>query len=354
MPAPLRRPPTHWRCGRFALALDRVQVMGVLNVTPDSFSDGGRHMTADAALARALQMVEEGADIIDVGGESTRPGAAPVSAQEELQRVLPVLRGLRRLTLPVSIDTSQPAVIEAALALGVSIINDVRALRVAGALEAVRGSDCGLVLMHMQGEPATMQARPAYADVVAEVDAWLRERRDQVCAQGIGADRIALDPGFGFGKTHAHNRRLLACLRRFTELGQPLLVGLSRKSSLGNLTGRPVAERMAASVAAALIAMENGAQIVRVHDVAATRDAVAVWSAVRAAGRAAESDPESGPATDLDLEADMELDPGEGAKAQAAMTPQTMTDETEAQAMDGGKAAGSKVGTTASTGRRRA
>jgi dihydropteroate synthase len=279
-----------WRCGRYRLPLDRMHLMGVLNVTPDSFSDGGRYATVQAALAHAHQMVDEGVDIIDVGGESTRPGAPAVPAEEELARVLPVLRAVRDLPVPISIDTSEPAVMQAALDLGVSVINDVRALRRPGALEVARASpDCGIVLMHMAGEPATMQRQPHYSDVLGEVLAWLAQRRDLVCAAGIAADRIAVDPGFGFGKNQGHNRQLLAGLGQLQVLGQPVLVGLSRKSTLGELTGRPVTQRLPASLAAALIAAQNGARIVRVHDVGATRDALAVWEAVEADCRAAGS-----------------------------------------------------------------
>jgi dihydropteroate synthase len=274
-------PPGAWRCGRFLLDLDRVRVMGVLNVTPDSFSDGGRYAALDAALARAGVLIEEGADILDIGGESTRPGAAPVPVEVQMERVLPLLRQLRDAPLPISIDTSEPALMRAALDEGAAIINDVRALRRDGAIEAVRTGQCGVVLMHMQGEPATMQDAPAYAEVVGEVHDWLAARCAAVVEAGVAAPRIALDPGFGFGKTLEHNRRLLAGLSRLADLGQPVLVGLSRKSSLGRLTGRTVGDRLAASLAAALLAAQRGARIVRVHDVAPTRDALAVWEAVR-------------------------------------------------------------------------
>ncbi len=255
--------------------------MGVLNVTPDSFSDGGRYAALDAALARAGVLIEEGADILDIGGESTRPGAAPVPVEVQMERVLPLLRQLRDAPLPISIDTSEPALMRAALDEGAAIINDVRALRRDGAIEAVRTGQCGVVLMHMQGEPATMQDAPAYAEVVGEVHDWLAARCAAVVEAGVAAPRIALDPGFGFGKTLEHNRRLLAGLSRLADLGQPVLVGLSRKSSLGRLTGRTVGDRLAASLAAALLAAQRGARIVRVHDVAPTRDALAVWEAVR-------------------------------------------------------------------------
>jgi len=280
--SPAGAPPV-WRCGRHLLSLERVLVMGVLNVTPDSFSDGGRHDTLAAAIAHAHALVAEGADIIDIGGESTRPGAAAVPDAVERARVLPVLQALRDLPVPLSVDTSQPALMHAALDLGVSILNDVRALRREGALAVARAStDCGIVLMHMIGEPAGMQAHAHYADVVEEVRSWLGRRRDEVVAAGIDPARIALDPGFGFSKTRGHNRALLSGLRGLAAIDQPLLVGLSRKSTLGELTGRPVTERLAASLAAALLAVHNGARVVRVHDVGATRDALAVWQACAA------------------------------------------------------------------------
>jgi dihydropteroate synthase len=257
--------------------------MGVLNVTPDSFSDGGQHATVQAAVAHAHRMVEEGVDIIDIGGESTRPGASPVPAEEEMARVVPVLQALRNLPVPISIDTSEPALMRAALDLGAAIINDVRSLRRPGALDVARSSpDCGVVLMHMSGEPATMQREPYYANVVGEVLDWLAQRRDSVVAAGVTAARIALDPGFGFGKTQGHNRQLLAGLDRLQALGHPVFVGLSRKSTLGELTGRAVTNRLPASLAAALIAAQHGARIIRVHDVAATRDVIAVWQAFAA------------------------------------------------------------------------
>jgi dihydropteroate synthase len=280
-----------WHCGRYGLPLDRVHLMGVLNVTPDSFSDGGRNVDPQAALAHAQQMIDEGATIIDVGGESTRPGAPAVTADDELARVLPVLQALRDLPVAVSIDTSEPRVMRAALDLGATIINDVRALRRPGALEVACASpDCGVVLMHMAGEPSTMQHDPRYGDVLHEVLRWLAQRRDVVLAAGVAPGRIALDPGFGFGKTQGHNRRLLAGLAQMQDLGHPVLVGLSRKSTLGELTGRPVTQRLPASIAAALIAAQSGARIVRVHDVGATRDALAVWEAVEADRRSTADD----------------------------------------------------------------
>jgi dihydropteroate synthase len=269
----------HWRTSRFEIDLARPRVMGIVNVTPDSFSDGGRD--AAAAVAHCDQLLREGAEILDIGGESTRPGARTPSAVEELARVLPVLCHAVTLGVPVSVDTSQPSVIRAALDLGVDIVNDVRALQRPGALEAVAAHPhAGVCLMHMQGEPGAMQTAPHYEDVVAEVAAFLGARRDAALAAGIGAGRIVLDPGIGFGKTVEHNLALLARQQELLALGQPLLLGWSRKSTLGAVTGRAVGERQAASVAAALLAVERGARIVRVHDVAATVDAMKLWCAV--------------------------------------------------------------------------
>jgi len=261
--------------------------MGVLNVTPDSFSDGGRFVQLDAALLHARQMIDDGADIIDIGGESTRPGATPISPETEMQRVLPVLRALQGARVPISVDTSQPALMRAALEEGASIINDVRGFRANQAVEAVRDSDCGLVVMHMRGEPATMQRQPVYDDVIAEVSSWLARRCDELALAGIARERMVVDPGFGFGKNHEHNRQLLASIGKLLSVGQPLLVGVSRKSTLGEITGKPAEQRLSASLAAALIAIEGGARIVRVHDVGATRDAIAVWEAVQAERRPA-------------------------------------------------------------------
>lgn len=277
--------PGSLRCGRFALALERPLVMGVLNVTPDSFSDGGRYLKREAAIAHARGMVAEGADIVDVGGESTRPGARPVSEDEELERVLPVLEALRELPVPLSVDTRRPRVMREALAAGASMVNDVEALAAPGALEAVAASGCGVCLMHKKGDPATMQDNPRYADVVAEVKAYLAARIAAAEAAGIARERIVADPGFGFGKTAAHNLELLRRLGEFADLGVPIAAGLSRKSTLGAITGRPAAQRLAASVAAALLAAQAGATILRVHDVRETRDALAVWLAVRGEGR---------------------------------------------------------------------
>ncbi len=252
--------------------------MGVVNVTPDSFSDGGRFLDPAAAIAQAHKLVEEGADLIDLGAESSRPGSAAVSAEEELCRLLPVLRALR--DLPLSVDTVKPEVMRVALAEGAAMINDINALRAPGALAAMAAGDAAVCLMHMQGSPGTMQQHPHYDDVVAEVKAFLQERIQSVRAAGIAPERVVIDPGFGFGKTLEHNLELLRHLAEFAALGVPVLAGWSRKSSLGTITGKPAGERLAASIAAAMIAAQNGAAILRVHDVAATRDALAVLMAV--------------------------------------------------------------------------
>jgi dihydropteroate synthase len=270
----------HWQTARYRIDLTRPRVMGIVNVTPDSFSDGDRHGSVAAALAHCATLLGQGADILDIGGESTRPGARAPTAQEELDRVLPVLRGAIALGVPVSVDTSEPLVMQEALALGVDIVNDVRALRRPGALQAVAAHPCaGVCLMHMKGEPATMQAAAVYQDVVAEVHGFLRERVQAAVAAGIARERIAVDPGIGFAKTAEHNLMLMSRQRELLDLGLPLLVGWSRKGTLGLLTGRPVGERVAASVAAALAAVHRGANVVRVHDVAATVDALKVWQA---------------------------------------------------------------------------
>jgi dihydropteroate synthase len=273
----------NWQTNRFVIRLDRPQVMGIVNATPDSFFDGGRHAQVSAAMAYCEQLLQEGADILDIGGESTRPGAQQPGLEEELARVLPVLRHAVRLGVPVSVDTSRPEVIRAALDLGVDIINDVRALAWPDALATVAAHPrCGVCLMHMQGEPGAMQQAPVYAvDVVAEVTTWLRQRVGQVQDAGVSLDRIAIDPGIGFGKTAEHNWSLLQRQEELLALGRPMLLGWSRKSTLGALTGRPVDQRLAASVVAALASVQRGAQVVRVHDVAATVDALKVW---RAAG----------------------------------------------------------------------
>jgi dihydropteroate synthase len=269
-----------FKCGRFTLELSRPLVMGIVNVTPDSFSDGGAFLSPAAAIEHGERLIAEGADIVDIGGESTRPGAQPVDAEAELARVLPVLRALREFPIPVAVDTMKPAVMRAAIAEGASMINDVNALRAEGALAAVADSEAAVCLMHMLGEPRTMQEAPRYGDVVAEVRGFLAARVAAAVAGGIPPGRIAVDPGFGFGKTLAHNMLLLRELGSLAGLG-PVLFGASRKSSLGRITGRPVDERVHASVAAALLAAERGASILRVHEVAATRDALAVWVAMR-------------------------------------------------------------------------
>jgi dihydropteroate synthase len=268
------------RAGRFSLSLEHPLIMGVVNVTPDSFSDGGRFLAPHAAAAHARRLIEEGADIVDLGGESSRPGAAPVTAEEELARLIPVVRALHDAPVPLSVDTTKPEVMRAALAEGAAMVNDITALASPGALQAVAGGDCAVCLMHMQGEPRTMQASPVYDEVVRDVKAFLSARVAAAERAGIGRERIVIDPGFGFGKTVDHNLELLRRLRELSDVGVPVLAGWSRKSSLGRLTGRPAEDRLAASVAAALIAVQNGASIVRAHDVAATRDALAVWRAV--------------------------------------------------------------------------
>jgi dihydropteroate synthase len=273
-----------WAIRGRALDPARPLIMGVVNVTPDSFSDGGRFLDRAMAVEHAQRLIEEGADLLDIGGESTRPGAADVSTAEETDRVLPLIEALRPTGVPLSVDTSKPEVMRAALAAGVAVINDVRALQEPGAVEAVAASGCGLVLMHMQGTPRTMQKDPQYGEVVADVLSFLQARVDAVVSGGVMPERIVVDPGFGFGKAREHNFTLLRRLEELAAIGRPLLVGLSRKSMLGAVTGRAVGDRVAASVAAAVIAVERGARIVRVHDVAATRDALRVWEAMNAGG----------------------------------------------------------------------
>lgn len=271
-------------CAGRVLRLDRARVMGIVNVTPDSFSDGGAHGSTEAAVAHGLKLVGEGADLLDIGGESTRPGAAPVSVAEELRRVLPVIEQLAaRTPVPISIDTFKPEVMRAAVAAGAGMINDIFALRQEGALQAAAEANVPVVLMHMQGEPGSMQADPRYDDVVADVHGFLVQRLFAAEMAGIAKKNLVIDLGFGFGKDTGHNMTLLARSERFLELGVPMLAGLSRKRSLGELTGRTgPAERVAASVAAHLVAVQRGARIVRVHDVAATVDALKVWEAVAA------------------------------------------------------------------------
>lgn len=270
-----------FRCGRFHLSLTRPLVMGILNLTPDSFFDGARYSTLDAARARAQQMLEEGADLIDMGGESTRPGAAPVSVAEELKRVIPAVNALRDIDLPISVDTYKPEVMRAALDAGADLINDIWGFRQPGALDAVRASHCGVCVMHMLETPPTMQCAPSYQEVVSEVADFLRERVAALEAAGVTRTRIVVDPGFGFGKTVEHNFKLLAHLSNLALPQIPLLVGLSRKSMLGAVIGRTPDERLAASVAAAVCAAQRGARIIRVHDVKPTVDALKIWHAVQ-------------------------------------------------------------------------
>jgi dihydropteroate synthase len=255
--------------------------MGILNATPDSFSDGGRFYQRDAGLKQAEKMLAAGVDIIDIGGESTRPGAEPVPLQEELDRVLPVIEVLKDCGVALSIDTYKPETMRAALAMGVDCVNDIWALRQAGAVDAVKSSQCGIVLMHMQRDPQTMQFDPNYEHVVQEVQAFLLERAAIIEEAGVDALRIAIDPGFGFGKSLEHNYQLLAHMRAFTEHGYPVLAGLSRKSMLGRVTNLEVGERLIPSIAAAILAVERGAMIVRTHDVPETMSALQVWHAMR-------------------------------------------------------------------------
>jgi len=270
-----------WRCRQRVIDLSRPIVMGILNVTPDSFSDGDRYSTVAAALARARRIEEEGAAVIDVGGESTRPGAAPVDEAVEIARVIPVIEGIAAASdIAISIDTSKPAVMAAAIAAGACIVNDVFALRAPGARECAAASEAGVCLMHMQGEPRTMQNDPHYDDVVVEVCEFLARQRDACVAAGIARDAIVLDPGLGFGKGLAHNMTLLRELPRFAALNAPLLVGVSRKSFIGRILGRPVDERLYGGLGLAAWAVGQGARIIRTHDVAATRDAIGMVSAV--------------------------------------------------------------------------
>ncbi len=271
----------HWQTARYRIDLTRPRVMGIVNVTPDSFSDGGKHADAREAIAHCERLVGEGADILDIGGESTRPGSSGPGTAEELARVLPVIAAAVGMGVPVSIDTSDIRVMQEALDLGADIVNDVRALQRVGAVQVVAAHpSAGVCLMHMRGEPLTMQRAPVYGDVVADVCSFLRDRAAAVRSAGVDADRIVLDPGIGFGKTAEHNLALASRQREILALGYPLLLGWSRKGLLGQLTGRPAGERLVASVAAAVAAVAQGAAIVRVHDVAATVDALKIWSAL--------------------------------------------------------------------------
>lgn len=269
-------------CGQFKLDLTKPRVMGILNVTPDSFSDGGHYSQIDAAVQHALTLIDEGVDILDVGGESTRPNAIPVTLAQELDRVIPVIEALtaHQINIPISIDTYKPAVMRAAIAAGASIVNDVRALQEEGAIAAVANTEVGVCLMHMQGTPQTMQDNPHYVDVVEEVGAFLSERVAHCQQAGIASNRLLIDPGFGFGKTRAHNITLIQQLDGLTQLGLPILVGLSRKSVLGQVTGNDVDARLHASVAAAVVSVMKGAHVVRVHDVKATVEALKVVAAI--------------------------------------------------------------------------
>jgi dihydropteroate synthase len=268
------------QCGQFRLDLERTAIMGVVNVTPDSFSDGGLHLTRDAAIAHARRLIDEGADIVDIGGESTRPGAQAVPLDEERARVLPVIEALAGSGVPISVDTRKPALMREAIEAGASLVNDIDALESPEALEIVAGASVAVCLMHKQGDPQTMQQNPHYDDVVTEVRDYLARRLQAAVNAGIARERIVVDPGFGFGKTYDHNLALLRSLPALAALGVPVLAGLSRKAMLGRITGRPPHERVHASVAAAIYAAEKGARILRVHDVTATRDALAVWSAL--------------------------------------------------------------------------
>lgn len=272
-----------FRCGRFTLDFDTPKVMGIVNVTPDSFSDGGKYNQTDVAVNHALQLIEQGAAVLDIGGESTRPGAMPVPEKEELGRVIPVIKTLveREIPVPISIDTYKPAVMRAAIAAGASIVNDVRGMQEKEAISIVADSDAGVCIMHMQGMPQTMQESPQYDDVVVEVKDFLKMQRDACVTAGIGQDRIMLDPGFGFGKTRAHNIALAKALPQFLELDCPLLVGLSRKSVLGQVTGNDVDARLYASIAAAVTSAWQGAHLLRVHDVKATVEALKVVAALK-------------------------------------------------------------------------
>lgn len=268
------------QCGKFRLVLDRPLLMGVVNVTPDSFSDGGHYLRLEAAVSHARRLIDEGADLLDIGGESTRPGAAAVSLDEERRRVLPVLEALASAGVPLSVDTQKPELMREAIAAGAAMINDVNGFEAADALAVVAAGGSAICIMHKQGSPQTMQQAPAYRDVVSEVNGYLQSRIAAAEAAGITRDRMVVDPGFGFGKTLDHNLALLRDLQRVAPTGVPVLAGLSRKSMIGALTGRDVGDRVFGSAAAALIAAQRGAAILRVHDVAATRDALAVWKAV--------------------------------------------------------------------------
>ena len=276
--------PTTWCCGRFLFDFSKRKrpiVMGILNATPDSFSDGGKFRTAKDAIAQAELMIHSGVDLIDIGGESTRPGAEPVSLQEELDRVLPVIEGLKDCGVPLSIDTYKAEAMRQALNAGVDCVNDIWALRQEGAVSSVlESSNCGIVLMHMQRDPMTMQFNPEYKDVIVEVKQFLKERTDLLISKGIEHNRIAIDPGFGFGKSLEHNLNMLTNFQSFSELDYLVLAGISRKSMIGKITGKETNDRLAPSIAAAMMAADRGAKILRVHDVPETVDALKLWEAV--------------------------------------------------------------------------
>ncbi|WP_251375106.1 dihydropteroate synthase [Polynucleobacter sp. MWH-UH35A] len=280
--------PATWRCGRFLFDFHKRKrpiVMGILNATPDSFSDGGKFRSPKDAIAQAERMLADGVDLIDIGGESTRPGAEPVELQEELDRVLPVIGALKDCGVPLSIDTYKSETMRQALHAGVDCVNDIWALRQSGSVEAVlESNDCGIVLMHMQRDPLTMQFNPEYINVIAEVKQFLRGRADLLTSSGIANDRIAIDPGFGFGKSLEHNLNMLTNFAEFSSLGLPVLAGISRKSMIGKITGKDTNERVAASIAGAIMAADRGANIIRVHDVAETVDALKLWEAIQLDG----------------------------------------------------------------------
>ncbi len=270
-------------CGRFQLSLDMPLIMGIVNLTDDSFSGDGLRGRVDSAIEQGLKMIEEGANLLDLGAESSRPGASPITAAQEVDRLLPVIEGLRDAGVPLSVDTAKPEVMRTVIAAGADMINDIGALQAPGALATVAESPVAVCLMHMRGEPKTMQENPAYLDVISEVTEFLEERIFACISAGIARKRIVIDPGFGFGKVLDHNLKLLGHLQSFAALDAPILAGMSRKSMLGAVTGRPVQERLPASIAAVICAVDRGAQLLRVHDVAATRDALAVWNAIRGA-----------------------------------------------------------------------
>lgn len=269
-----------WLCGRFELSFERPLLMGIVNITPDSFSDGNHYLQADAAIAHAKQLIADGADILDIGAESTRPGAEPVALDEELRRLLPVIEGLRALNVPISVDTFKPAVMRAVLAAGADIINDIDGFRDPESIAAVAGTNCGLCVMHMQGEPRTMQQQPSYQDLHLEVKNFLSDRVQVLRSAGVAPQRIMLDPGLGFGKTVEHNYTLLRDLEKIQIDSYPWLIGLSRKSMIGHVVNKAPQQRLAGSLAGMLAAVSRGAAVLRVHDVAESADALNVWLAV--------------------------------------------------------------------------